>query len=167
MGKCQEWQDLENNFIHLGRRAAKIFKEDNKRISELERQLARSEKTRVDAENDLRDGYHRRFNEFKQQLAEAQAKLRATENAYIEMGAMVEWIEKALNGEQVSDFAESYPLVRAVVDMQAKLRESVPFETACLHCEYHEWDGGGCSCSKSGMRDFEITIDNCPLKEGV
>ena len=41
------------------------------RITELEQQLERAEKFRCEEEQKLRDGYHRRFIELRQQLAES------------------------------------------------------------------------------------------------
>ncbi len=44
--------------------------------------------------------------------------VRALENAYIEQGAILEWIQRILDGIEVSDFALSYPIVRQVWDLK-------------------------------------------------
>ena len=45
-------------------------------------------------------------------------KMRELENAYIEQGAILEWIQRILDGIEVSDFALSYPIVRQVWDLK-------------------------------------------------
>ena len=44
-------------------------------------------------------------------------KYRALENAYIQQGAILEAIEQALDGAEVSDFMQSFGIVRRVVDL--------------------------------------------------
>jgi hypothetical protein len=44
--------------------------------------------------------------------------MRELENAYIEQGAILEWIQRILDGIEVSDFALSYPIVRQVWDLK-------------------------------------------------
>lgn len=54
--------------------------------------------------------------------AELKERLREAENAAVEQGAILHWIAEALDGKPVCDFAESFPLVRRVVDLRAQLR---------------------------------------------
>jgi len=48
---------------------------------------------------------------------ELRDRVRAAENAAVEQGAILDWIDAVLDGKQASDFAESFPLVRAVQDL--------------------------------------------------
>lgn len=45
-------------------------------------------------------------------------KVRELENAYIEQGAILEWIQMILDGKEVSEFALSYTIVRQVWDLK-------------------------------------------------
>lgn len=47
-----------------------------------------------------------------------ESKVRELENAYIEQGAILEWIQMILDGKEVSEFALSYPIVRQVWDLK-------------------------------------------------
>lgn len=56
---------------------------------------------------------------------------------------------------------------RQLAELQEKLSESVPWDLMCTNCIFMLWDGGGCSCEKTGMRDIDVTKETCPLKEGA
>lgn len=43
-------------------------------------------------------------------------RIRELENAYVEVSAILEWVEAALTGREVSEFAESFPIVRLAMD---------------------------------------------------
>lgn len=45
------------------------------------------------------------------------ADARADRNVMVESGAILEWVEAALNGEKLSEFAESFPIVYRVVEL--------------------------------------------------
>lgn len=45
--------------------------------------------------------------------------LLTTENALVEQGSVLEWVEAALEGNEVSEFAESFPLVAKVIELKA------------------------------------------------
>lgn len=49
-------------------------------------------------------------------------KVRELESAYIEQGAILEWIQMILDGKEVSDFALSYPIVRQVWDLKQEAK---------------------------------------------
>ena len=48
--------------------------------------------------------------------------VRALENAYIEQGSILEWIQMILDGKEVSDFALSYSIVRQVWDLKQEAK---------------------------------------------
>ena len=41
-------------------------------------------------------------------------------NACVESSAILAWVDNALKGLEVSDFGESYPTVRDIVDLKAE-----------------------------------------------
>ena len=45
-------------------------------------------------------------------------KMRELENAYIEQGSILEWIQMILDGKEVSEFALSFPIVQQVWDLK-------------------------------------------------
>ena len=49
-------------------------------------------------------------------------KVRELKNAYIEQGAILEWIQAILDGKEVSDFALSYSIVRQVWDLKQEAK---------------------------------------------
>lgn len=53
--------------------------------------------------------------------AELKTKNRELENHIVLEGSISEWIEAALSGENVSDFALSFPVVREIADLKAQL----------------------------------------------
>lgn len=56
---------------------------------------------------------------------EERRDVRALENELAEMNAAYEAIEAALKGEPVSDFMESFPIVRAAADLRAQFAAAV------------------------------------------
>ena len=59
-------------------------------------------------------------------------KNRALENAYILTESMLEWIECALDGKAVSDFAMTFPIVRKAYDLKKAHSEMVVEKTQVL-----------------------------------
>jgi hypothetical protein len=54
-------------------------------------------------------------------LREAAARITELEATLAEAYAQLQWVGECLEGQDVSDFAESFPLVRAVADLRATL----------------------------------------------
>ena len=48
--------------------------------------------------------------------------VRALENAYIEQGSILEWIQMILDGKEVSEFALSFPIVQQVWDLRQEVK---------------------------------------------
>ena len=59
-------------------------------------------------------------------MSEHCEKCQGVKSAYVEVAALLEYITTALDGEEVSDFAESFPVVRKAVDVatRAKVAEA-------------------------------------------
>lgn len=53
-----------------------------------------------------------------------------------------------------------------ITELEAQIAEMVLFDVLCTNCIHMDWDGGGCSCNKTGIRDIDCTAANCPLKGG-
>ena len=53
----------------------------------------------------------------EQYIANLRADLAAREADRIHLNALLGWIEALIGGDVVSDFAQSFPLVRAVCDL--------------------------------------------------
>ena len=51
------------------------------------------------------------------EIKNLKAKLRNIENDYVQIGAILEAIEQALDGQEPSDFMLSFPLVRKAWDV--------------------------------------------------
>jgi hypothetical protein len=67
---------------------------------------------------------------------EARAKLRSAENTIVEQGAI---LGSVFDGKEVSDFGESFPLVRAAVDLRARLAEALHAIPDHVRARHRTW----------------------------
>ncbi len=56
------------------------------------------------------------------ELRAVKERLRLAENAAVEDGAVLHWVEAALDGAALCDFAESFAVVKRVQDLIARER---------------------------------------------
>ena len=57
------------------------------------------------------------------ELRKAGERIRELENELVLAEQLLNWIDAAIDGERVCDFAESFPLVMKVVDLYSRIRE--------------------------------------------
>lgn len=57
------------------------------------------------------------MNRTEKERDKALSELRKSESAYVELAAIIESVENVFEGKSVSDFMESFPLVRKAMDM--------------------------------------------------
>lgn len=56
---------------------------------------------------------------------EVKKQIKELENIIVLQGSILDWIERICQGDEVNEFAESFPIVRDVVDLKRSLKISI------------------------------------------
>jgi hypothetical protein len=99
--------NYHNHWISLSKKIlAKSHLEANARIRELETAMAKESN-----------------EQYKSQISRLHKEVRVAKNNFALAEQLLDWVDKAIEGEEVCDFAESFPLVRKAVDLYFRIQE--------------------------------------------
>ena len=98
--------NYHNHWISLSREIfAKSHLEANSRIRELEAAKAGESN-----------------EQHKSQISRLNEEVRVAKNNFVLAEQLLDWVDKAIEGDEVCDFAESFQLVRKAVDLYSRIQ---------------------------------------------
>lgn len=60
--------------------------------------------------------------QYKSQISRLNEEVRVAKNNFVLAEQLLDWVDKAIEGEEVCDFAESFQLVRKAVDLYSRIQ---------------------------------------------